>query len=92
MRSPLDEAVGAAFKGGAQTFIHKGTNGRWRDELSAADSRSYEETAYRELGEECANGLATGRREAGGSAGHQLGRADRYRSSALRRRTAVCRP
>ena len=53
---------GAFWDGGAQTFIYKGTNGRWRDELSEADRRLYEETARRELGEECAVWLATGRR------------------------------
>jgi aryl sulfotransferase len=52
---------GAFWDGGAQTFIHKGTNGRWRDELSTADCRAYEETARNELGEECANWLAAGR-------------------------------
>ncbi len=54
---------GAFWDGGAETFIHKGTNGRWRDELSEADCRLYEETAQRELGEECANWLVAGRRE-----------------------------
>jgi aryl sulfotransferase len=54
---------GAFWDGGAQTFIHKGTNGRWADELSVADCRSYEEAARRELGEECANWLATGCKE-----------------------------
>jgi hypothetical protein len=44
--------------------IHKGTNGRWRDELSAADRRLYEKTARRELGQECANWLASGSRKA----------------------------
>jgi aryl sulfotransferase len=51
---------GAFWDGGAQTFIHKGTNGRWRDDLTAADCRAYEETARRELGEACANWLTTG--------------------------------
>jgi aryl sulfotransferase len=51
---------GAFWDGGATTFIHKGTNGRWRAELTAHDCRNYEETARRELGEECARWLATG--------------------------------
>ena len=55
---------GAFWDGGAQTFIHKGTNGRWRYELSEVDCRLYEETARRELGEECANWLANGIRKA----------------------------
>ena len=53
---------GAFWDGGAQTFIHKGINGRWRDVLSDADCRWYEETARRELGEQCAHWLATGER------------------------------
>lgn len=53
---------GAIWDGGAQTFIHKGTNGRWRDVLTAEDCRAYEAAARRELGEECAHWLATGER------------------------------
>ena len=57
---------GVFWDGGAQTFIHKGTNGRWRDVLSEADCRWYEETAVRELGGQCAHWLATGERLDGG--------------------------
>jgi hypothetical protein len=53
---------GAFWDGGAQTFVYQGTNGRWRDVLSAADCRRYEETARRELGE--ARPLARHRRAA----------------------------
>lgn len=53
---------GVFWDGGATTFIHKGTNGRWRDTLTEADCRLYEEIARRELGEECAHWLATGER------------------------------
>jgi aryl sulfotransferase len=49
---------GAFWDGGAQTFIHKGTNGRWRDVLSAGESMRYEKIARRELGDECAVWLA----------------------------------
>jgi aryl sulfotransferase len=42
--------------------VHQGTNGRWRDVLGAEDCRRYEETARRELGEDCAQWLATGER------------------------------
>jgi len=45
---------GVFWDGGAGTFIHKGTNGRWRDVLTAEDCARYEATARRELGEECA--------------------------------------
>jgi aryl sulfotransferase len=51
---------GRFWDGGAQTFVHRGTNGRWCDELTMADCRAYEEMARRELGEECADWLGTG--------------------------------
>ena len=51
---------GLFWDGGAQTFIHKGTNGRWRDVLSEAESQKYEWLAREELGEDCAHWLATG--------------------------------
>jgi aryl sulfotransferase len=51
---------GVIFDGGASTFINKGTNGRWRDILSAADCRAYDEVALARLGPECAYWLATG--------------------------------
>jgi aryl sulfotransferase len=51
---------GALWEGGAQTFVHRGTNGRWRDTLTAEDNRRYEAAALRELGADCANWLATG--------------------------------
>ena len=50
------------WEGGAGTFINKGSNGRWRDVLSAEDVRRYEEKAVEELGEECAGWLAEGRK------------------------------
>lgn len=52
---------GAFWDGGAETFVHKGVNGRWRDTLSATESAAYEERALRELGPECADWLKTGR-------------------------------
>jgi aryl sulfotransferase len=51
---------GALWDGGAQTFVHKGVNGRWRDVLTAEDNRRYEERARAELGGECAHWLMTG--------------------------------
>jgi aryl sulfotransferase len=51
---------GLFWDGGAETFIHKGTNGRWRDILTADDVERYERRALDELGEECARWLATG--------------------------------
>ncbi|MEE8454405.1 MAG: sulfotransferase domain-containing protein [Limibaculum sp.] len=51
---------GAFWDGGAQTFIHKGVNGRWRNMLSPEQSAAYETRALAELGEDCARWLATG--------------------------------
>lgn len=51
---------GAFWNGGAKTFIHKGTNGRWRETLTAQESQLYEQIAQQQLGEACAHWLATG--------------------------------
>lgn len=52
---------GALWEGGAETFIHRGTNGRWRDVLTADDCARYEAMARERLGADCAAWLATGR-------------------------------
>ncbi len=54
--------AGAFWDGGSQTFIHKGTNGRWREMLAAEDVERYEQRALAELEEECAYWLANGGR------------------------------
>jgi aryl sulfotransferase len=51
---------GAFWDGGATTFINKGTNGRWRDQLTAEDVSRHEQVAAKELGPECAKWLETG--------------------------------
>ena len=51
---------GMMWKGGADTFINKGTNGRWRDRLTADDIAEYERTAIRELGPDGARWLEKG--------------------------------
>jgi aryl sulfotransferase len=51
---------GRLYKGGARAFIHKGTNGRWRDVLSTEDCRRYEAAAEERLGWRCARWLAEG--------------------------------
>jgi aryl sulfotransferase len=51
---------GVMWKGGTKTFINKGTNGRWKETLTAAESAEYEAKALAELGPECAHWLATG--------------------------------
>ncbi len=52
---------GAFWEGGAETFIHKGTNGRWREHLSVEQIEQYEKRAMAELGLECSRWLATGK-------------------------------
>ena len=51
---------GAIFDGGAETFINKGVNGRWRDVLSPQESAAYEAMAVEKLGPDCARWLMTG--------------------------------
>ena len=51
---------GAMWNGGASTFVNKGTNGRWRDALSASDISAYEAKAKQELGASCAQWLEHG--------------------------------
>ena len=53
-------AGGVFWDGGAQTFIHKGVNGRWRDVLSDTVIQNYERRAITELGEDCARWLSSG--------------------------------
>lgn len=54
---------GAFWDGGAKTFVHKGTNGRWCDGLTVDDLLEYERRAEVELGEHCASWLASGNHE-----------------------------
>jgi aryl sulfotransferase len=51
---------GAFWDAGAEVFINKGVNGRWKDTLTPAESAEYERVAEAELGKECARWLATG--------------------------------
>lgn len=55
---------GVFWNGGAETFVNKGTNGRWRDTLTDEDCRRYEAMARERLGDACARWLATGDPEA----------------------------
>jgi aryl sulfotransferase len=52
---------GAVWNGGSETFINKGTNGRWKDMLTKEDNERYERMAIEQLGERAARWLATGR-------------------------------
>ena len=48
------------FSGGLTNFVFKGTNGRWRDMLTAEDIEKYEHHASDNLTPDCAHWLATG--------------------------------
>ncbi len=48
------------WKDGASTFFNKGTNGRWRDTLSAGDLALYEAATARTLTPECRRWLEEG--------------------------------
>lgn len=63
MKENADRAAplaGAVFEGGGKTFINKGSNGRWRDVLSADDIDKYDRLAAENLSPGCAHWLATG--------------------------------
>tara|TARA_B100000614_G_scaffold257181_1_gene276993 strand:+ start:290 stop:859 length:570 start_codon:yes stop_codon:yes gene_type:complete len=63
MRAHGDRIVpleGAFWTKGARTFIHKGTNGRWKQTLTDDDIRLYRDHAIAVLGVECARWLETG--------------------------------
>lgn len=51
---------GAFWDAGADVFINKGINGRWKDLLTDQEKSEYEARAVKELGPECARWLATG--------------------------------
>ncbi len=51
---------GHFWKGGAQTFLHKGTNGRWREVLSDKEMTYYEAACDRALTPDCYKWLENG--------------------------------
>jgi aryl sulfotransferase len=64
MKRNADAVVGQAsafWEGGAQRFVHKGTNGRWREVLDEADLDDYRAMVRRTLSPECARWLEEGR-------------------------------
>ena len=58
--TPAVPLGGAFWDGGAENFIYKGENGRWRDRLTDAESEKYRSMAREQLGESCAHWLETG--------------------------------
>ncbi len=51
---------GQFWKGGAETFLHKGTNGRWRDILSDDEMKLYDAACERTLSADCRKWLENG--------------------------------
>jgi aryl sulfotransferase len=54
------EALSIMFEGGADTFINKGTNDRWKDVLSADEIAKADKVAAKNLTPDCAHWLKTG--------------------------------
>jgi aryl sulfotransferase len=54
--------VDMVFKGGLKSFVFKGTNGRWRDVLTADELAAYDRRVAEMLAPDCAAWLAAGRR------------------------------
>jgi aryl sulfotransferase len=50
-----------AFQGGHKTFLNKGTNGRWKDVLTADDVKKYRDTVAKELSPGLVHWLEHGR-------------------------------
>jgi aryl sulfotransferase len=53
---------GIGFEGGARSFIHKGTNDRWRDVLEPAELAAYAAVVARAVPPDCAAWLEGGRK------------------------------
>ena len=54
-------ALDMVFKGGLKSFVFKGTNGRWRDVLTADELAAYDRRVREALPSECAAWLEHGR-------------------------------
>lgn len=51
---------GDLWKGGAKTFMHRGTSGQWKDILPHEEIKLYKQTALEKLGTVCSHWLFTG--------------------------------
>ncbi|HCO59727.1 MAG TPA: sulfotransferase [Porticoccaceae bacterium] len=63
MKKKGDEDIPMAkvfFEGGSDIFIHKGTNGRWKDVMTPAQLAQYNKRVKEQLSPECARWLAQG--------------------------------
>lgn len=64
MKSMADELLPdavSAWEGGGNTFLHKGTNGRWRDVFTPEDLALYDEKMTSEFSPELASWIESGR-------------------------------
>jgi aryl sulfotransferase len=61
----LMPTAGNIWKGGGQTFLNKGTNGRWRDVYAQEDLDSYDAKVAKEFSPSLANWVEHGRLTAG---------------------------
>lgn len=64
MKSKADELMptaGDIWQGGGNTFLHKGTNGRWRDVCAAEDLAKYDELVQEHFSPELASWIEHGR-------------------------------
>jgi aryl sulfotransferase len=57
---PMDEIFRQGFRGGVDSFIYKGTNGRWRGLLNEEELALFEEARSRVLAPDCARWLERG--------------------------------
>jgi aryl sulfotransferase len=55
-----DPALNKVFREGSKTFINRGTNGRWREVLTATEIEKADRIAARELTSDCASWLRRG--------------------------------
>jgi len=60
MLAKRSEQLDMMFEGGGNTFINKGTNGRWKEVLSPAEIAKADTVAARNLTPDCASWLKTG--------------------------------
>ena len=71
MKKSADKVLGNAaemWDGGAQRFLNRGTNGRWRELLGEKELREYQAMVDRALTPECASWLEQGRKALVGAA------------------------
>jgi len=64
MKNKVDEllpAAGDLWQGGGKTFLHKGTNGRWRDTVNPEDLEAYDRKVKEEFSPELAQWIEDGR-------------------------------